>query len=100
MNTDTILILQQISAIDTAQNVLCCCYGNSPLLSPSRLLFGALGAGLAVGPLGGRGAAAAPEGEPETGTVQARRDPLMDSPTTCGPGLEHKHICKKSNQYD
>lgn len=72
------------------QNSDCCCR-HSPLPSPSRLcLCGGLGAGLEEGPLGGRGAAAAPEGELETGRVQARRDPLIDSPTAWGPGLKDK----------
>lgn len=38
----------------------------------------------------GRGAAPAPEGEQDTGRVQARRDPLIDSPAGWGPGLKNK----------
>lgn len=58
-----------------------------------------MGAGLEEGPLGGRGAAAAPEGELETGRVQARRDPLIDSPTAWGPGLKITKVAEVSYKY-
>ncbi len=81
-------------------NVLTIPFRHSPLPSPSRLcLCGSLGARLKEGPLGGRGAAAAPEGELETGIVQARRDPLVDSPTAWGPGLKMTKVADVSYKY-